>query len=67
LNSEIKTIQIHKETDKKLNELLKKLNVKSKEMVILHLIKQAKAQNESYFGYLPELEPFKRDKIDRFS
>ena len=50
-----------------LNILKKELNVESYNDVVKHLIRKAKRMDESEFGSMPGIAPFKREEIDRFN
>jgi predicted CopG family antitoxin len=61
------TIQVQDDVYKMLNILKKELNVESYNDVVKHLLKKAKRMDESEFGSMPGIAPFKREEIDRFN
>jgi predicted CopG family antitoxin len=61
------TIQVQDDVYKILNILKKELNVESYNDVVKHLIRKAKRMDESEFGSMPGIAPFKREEIDRFN
>lgn len=61
------TIQVQDDVYKMLKILKKELNVESYNDVVKHLLRKAKRMDESEFGSMPGIEPFKREEIDRFN
>ena len=61
------TIQVQDDVYKMLNILKKELNVESYNEVVKHLLRKAKRMDESEFGSMPGIAPFRREEIDRFA
>jgi predicted CopG family antitoxin len=60
------TIQVQDDVYKMLNIMKKELNAGSYNDVIRHLLSRSKRIDESEFGSMPGIAPFKREEIDRF-
>ncbi len=60
------TIQVQDDVYKMLNSLKKELKAESYSEVIRHLLRKSKRMDESEFGSMPRIAPFKREEIDRF-
>ena len=60
------TIKVQDDVYKMLYLLKMELNLDSYNDVIRHLLKKSKRMDESEFGSMPGIAPFKREEIDRF-
>jgi predicted CopG family antitoxin len=60
------TIQVHEDVYKILSILKKELNADSYNDVVKHLLRKCKRMDESEFGSMPGIAPFRREEIDRF-
>ncbi len=60
------TIQVEDDVYEMLEALKKELKAESYSDVILHLFRKSKRMDESEFGSMPGIAPFKREEIDRF-
>ena len=49
-----------------LSILKKELNADSYNDVVKHLLRKCKRMDESEFGSMPGIAPFRREEIDRF-
>ncbi len=61
------TIQVDRETLSILERYKKEKAFKSYSEAIRKLLQESKKMSRSEKGSLPKLEPFKREKIDRFA
>jgi predicted CopG family antitoxin len=60
------TIQVHEDVYKILSILKKEMNADSYNDVVKHLLRKCKRMDESEFGSMPGIAPFRREEIDRF-
>ena len=60
------TIQVQEDVYKILSILKKDLNADSYNDVVKHLLRKCKKMDESEFGSMPGIAPFRREEIDRF-
>jgi predicted CopG family antitoxin len=60
------TIQVQDDVYKTLCILKRELNADSYSDVVKHLLQKCKRMDESEFGSMPGIAPFRREEIDRF-